>query len=484
MLSKEYLLSQAGLSITDHTVAEKWQLGDPVVLQQLTSLASFCSLLSKDMEIASFEAFNKTKDRSIIADATNKGILPFAIPHRHTLNIENKSSNRVTLSQNRIIEDNSGSRIWRLLSSVTIEANSSSTVIVEQSEQREISYIVPLTEMFHRFEVKVQDDAHLSAVSLKDTLIPVNTYEYNNRWLNVLPNEKAYNILSDERQRIFIEFGESTRVGRTAQAGERYTVTIIETSGEIDTAKLKDASLEETYSTDEQKLVLSFKAGGVVQTGTNPYSTQELKFLTSYASTYDPSGVYLGDFDVAMRRKFLSRTYFLSIWNEAIQEVYYKNVDISYVNHLNVCFVAKNAEEAEQIQEQMALAIGNQDNLYKNKRVKFKEVQEVQYSLKIKGNISALHDVDTVIAQIKELLIENYGKTTLATHAWVKDGFNKQKIAKLLKDKILAFQDNMSDFSVLANTITYKPHEWVYMTNDSIQVELDRTAETLSNVWL
>lgn len=482
MLTTQELLTQASLLITDHTVSDKWQVGDPATVQQLQSLANFISLLSKDIEIASAEAFNKTNPRSIIADATNKGILPLSIPHRHTIEITNKSDNRVTLSQGRLLEDNSGGRTWQLLSAVTIEANSTNTVIAEQSEQRQVSYTVPLTEIFHRFQVQLQDDKNLASISISDTLLQSNTYAYKNKWLNVLPDELAYNIISDERQRLFVEFGADGKAGRTAQAGEVYTITILETEGSIDVSKLNDASLEQTFSNDEQKLVLKFKSSGVIQSGTSPYSIQELKMLTNYASIYDSSAVYLGDFDLAIRRMFLARTFYCCVWNENIQEQYY-SVDISDINHLHVCFVPKNPEEYEQIKEQMALAIALQDNLYKG-RTKFTVVEEIPHKIKLKGNISSLHDVDSVTAQIKALLVANYGKTTLTAHKWLVNGFNNQAIARLIRSNISAFQDNISDFSLSTDQVTYKPHQWTYISDDSIEVDLERTAESSGSIWL
>lgn len=483
MVTKADILQQVGLNITDSDVVERWQIQDPLILQQLSSMAQYFGMISQEIDVAMSEPFQKTRERSILADATNKGILPTALPHRHILQITNKSENRVNLSQGRLIEDNVDGRTWSLNSAVTIEPQATATVIAEQSEHRVTSYLVPLTEMFHRFEIELLDGKYLAKLAVRDTNMPINTYEYRTRWLNTLPGELVYNLTTDEKRRLFIEFGESERAGRTAQAGEVYNIEIWETEGAVDTSRLKDASLQEVLSNDESRLVLTFVTGGVVQTGTSPYTTQQLKLLTSYSSLYDGSAVMLGNFDYAVRKAFLSRTHFSSVWNEAIQEKYY-GVNLKDINHLNVAFVAKNTEESEKIKDEIQAIIASQDNLYSNGRVKFKEVEEVEYPLQIQATISSLHDADTVKAQIKELLISQYGRTTLMAHRWLVFGFNKQNIAKLLKDNILAFQDTFSDFTLQVNsTQEYAPHQWVYMTSDSISIELDRSAEANGSSW-
>lgn len=479
MLSKEDFLNASRLSIEDSSVLEKWQNGDPVTVQQIQSVAIFLSLISKEIEIALNEPFQKTRDRSILADATNKGILPTAIPHRHKISLTNKSNNRISLTQGRLIEDNEGGRTWRLLTSVTVDAGETVQAIVEQSEYREVSYTVPITEMFHRYGVELSASSYLASIGVQDTLAVKTNYTYSPRWLSVLPDAKAYTLNTDEKRRIFIEWGADGKVGRTVQANEVFKISLWETEGEIDTAKLTDASLQAVNTSDEQRLVIKFVNDGVVQTGTNPYTIQELKLLTSYGSVYDGSAVYLGDFDFLVRKLILSRTYYSAVWNEKHQQDYYPDdVTLKSVNHLFVAFVAKSATERSLLEQQIQNAITAQDNLYKN-RVNFIAVEEKKYPISITGRIASVHDLDTVKEQIKALLIENYGRTTLTAHIWRPNGFNTQGIASLLRTNVPAFQDTIGDFSIsVDNSVLNKPHEWVYISDDSITITLDRTAET------
>jgi uncharacterized protein (DUF4213/DUF364 family) len=61
-------------------LAERYSVSDPTLTVQLGSIADFLTLLSNDMTVSELEPFIKTKDRTILADATGKAILPLAKP--------------------------------------------------------------------------------------------------------------------------------------------------------------------------------------------------------------------------------------------------------------------------------------------------------------------------------------------------------------------------------------------------------------------
>ncbi len=60
--------------LDDYEILERYNAQDPIVLRFLRSIAAFLSLFSQEVDISEIEPFIKTRDRSIIADATNKGI--------------------------------------------------------------------------------------------------------------------------------------------------------------------------------------------------------------------------------------------------------------------------------------------------------------------------------------------------------------------------------------------------------------------------
>jgi len=104
-------------------------------------------------------------------------------------------------------------------------------------------------------------------------------------------------------------------------------------------------------------------------------------------------------------------------------------------------------------------------------------VSEKPFAIALNGRLAAVHDLDGVKAQIKGLLADRYGRTKLSASRWLVNGFNTQEISTQLRKSIVAFQDNISDFSLLVPAGLNKPHEWVYVADSSITLNLERTAE-------
>lgn len=167
MLTQADFEARIVAALDDYEIQEQYSAQDPLVVQQVRSIAAFLSLFSQEIDIAELEPFIKTRDRSIIADAANKGILPVGMPAQHILEVINRAGNSISLSQGRLIEDNSG-RPWRLLQSVTVPAGETGEVLTEQSEYREVQYIVQNSESFHRTQLKLQDDLALAGIIVSD----------------------------------------------------------------------------------------------------------------------------------------------------------------------------------------------------------------------------------------------------------------------------------------------------------------------------
>ena len=262
MLTQADFEARIVAALDDYEIQEQYNAQDPLVVQQVRSIAAFLSLFSQEIDIAELEPFFKTRDRSIIADAANKGILPIGMPAQHILEVINRAGNSISLSQGRLIEDNSG-RPWRLLQSVTVSAGETGEVLAEQSEYREVQYIVQNSESFHRTQLKLQDDLALAGIIINDD--QNNNYLLKKRWMNVAPLEYAFNLTTDSLRRIFIEFGDDNRAGCTAKANQVFTIGILETYGDVDISRLKDASLADVYNADEQRVSVRFKQCARVQ---------------------------------------------------------------------------------------------------------------------------------------------------------------------------------------------------------------------------
>lgn len=469
-------------ALSDFEISQRYQAQDPLVVQQIRSIAAFLALLGQDIDIATIEPFIKTRDRSIIADATNKGILPIGTPCQHILEVNNRSGNGVTLSQGRNVEDHSNGRLWRLLQSVTVQPGETGEVVVEQSEYREIEYTVQSAEAFHKFKIDLSDDQYLAGVSVQDDITPIpNSYSLKPRWMNVAPGDYAFNITTDSLRRIFIEFGDTERAGRTVQTNQIFKIGIFETFGDVDAARLKDASLTESLTVDEQRISIRFKSGGLIRQGADPLTVAQLRVLASYPALYDENAVFLENFDYLVRQKFMARTHFISVWNENIQERHY-GVTWQDINHLHLAVVAKNVTEQTTLQNEIIQLIGRVDSLYRD-RVRVRTVVEKPFQLTITGRLAAVHDLDSVKAQIKGLLIDRYGRTKLSASRWLVNGFNSQEMATLIRTEITAFQDKISDFSIHVQTGTNQPHEWIFVTDASITINLERTADVVGAAW-
>ena len=466
--------------LDDYEILERYNAQDPIVLRFLRSIAAFLSLFSQEVDISEMEPFIKTRDRSIIADATNKGILPIGMPTQHVLEVLNRSANSITLSQGRMIEDNSGSRPWRLLQSVTVNAGETGEVLVEQSEYREVQYTVQSTENFHRVELQLRDDLSLAGITVRDN--SNQAYQLKKRWMNVEPLEYAFNLTTDSLRRIFIEFGDDERAGRTAQANQVFTFGILETYGDVDVSRLKDASLLDVLTTDETKVSVRFKQGGIVRQGADPLNISQLRVLATYPALYDENAVFLGNFDYSVRQKFMARCHYIAVWNENEQDRYY-GVTYQDINHLHIAVVAKNNAEQANLETEIIQYIGLLDSLYKD-RVRVHAVVEKPFNITLNGRLAAVHDLDGVKAQIKGLLVDRYGRTKLSASRWLVNGFNTQGISTQLRTNIVAFQDNISDFSLNVPVVLNKPHEWVYISEPSITLNIERTAETSGAAWI
>jgi len=54
--------------INDAEIVARYEVGDPLVVQQIRANAAYLALLAREIDVASLEPFIKTRERSIIAD--------------------------------------------------------------------------------------------------------------------------------------------------------------------------------------------------------------------------------------------------------------------------------------------------------------------------------------------------------------------------------------------------------------------------------
>lgn len=127
-------------------LAALYQAGDPRLTVQIGTIEDYLVLVGEDLDSHEQEPFTKTRERTILADTSAKGILPFARATQYKVLVSNSGTSSVTLSAGRYIKDGLG-RLWRLLASVTVDPIQSngqpSTALVscEQSQLRTIAYL-------------------------------------------------------------------------------------------------------------------------------------------------------------------------------------------------------------------------------------------------------------------------------------------------------------------------------------------------------
>ncbi|AWL27147.1 hypothetical protein DJ533_00235 (plasmid) [Acinetobacter defluvii] len=450
-------------------VAARYQAGDPTIVAPMASMQHAIAELSRDVSISELEPFTKSREATILADAANKGILPIATACQHMIEFINNGNHTVSLLAGRIIEDGYG-RAWRLLETANIAAGKTVEVLAEQSEVREITYQPVLTEPFHNYILSLSEDLALVALSVKDQ--DDNSYRFVTRWMNTLADERAITINTNSLRELILGFGDSSRFGQTLQNNTVLTIQVLESYGYFDPSMLREASLQDVRNGFEQKLVVRFKEGALVKLGADPLSIDELRLLSSYP-TYDENAVFLGNHDFLVRKTFMARTYFVSVWNEAVNEIYYGG-NYRSINKIFVSLVAKNTAEKVPLGLEISRYIEMVDNYYLN-NVVIVEPEERAFSIKIDATIAAVHDAETVKQQIKTLLLGYYGKGKIASSYFLSNGFNSKEITRLLEKNIAAFQDRTSDFKLFVEDTEknpIKPNHWLFMTDTSISVDI------------
>lgn len=462
-------------------IAARFQAGDATVTAPIQAMQHMMAELGRDVDVSELEPFVKSREATILADASNKGILPIATPCQHFIDVLNSGTQRMIIASGRVFEDGQG-RTWRFMQNAEVLANGQTKVLAEQSEVRTIERTIIESIPFYQFSLPISDDMSLVALSVTDQ--DDQAYQFVTRWMNALAGDYAITLKTNTLRDITLEFGDSQRVGRTLQANTILTIKMIESYGYVDVTGLREASFQSILTPQESKLRLRFSNDGLVRNGANPLTIDQMRLLASYP-THDDNAVFLGNFDLLVRKKFMARTHYVNVWNESVHEQYF-GASIDHINHLFVSFVPKNSAEKAQIFEEIKQVIVRADNLYANSKTVLIEVQERKFNILIQGTLSPVHDIETVKAQIKTLLLGNYGKEQLAASYHIANGFNLKEINRLISRDIIAFQDRQSDLKIDVEDLELnpiKPNQWLYMADDSITFDIKRAKGVGENLW-
>lgn len=456
----------------DPTIARLIQAGDPRVLAQLRSQATMLAMVSAQVENARYEAFLKSRDATILADATLKGILPLGRSCAVSLTVTNGDAAPFTLAAGRRLLDPKG-RIFMVDADVIVPAGGTATATAKQKTIRTVEHTVTLPTPYYRMEVTGADtDTFVTSLEVwKDGLI----FTYSPDWFNVDPGDFCYQAETDERRRLMVCMG-SDAIGYAVQAGDEFSLVVTECEGKITDLQAGDAfTLEYVFTTPDGKQQIALSA--VNDTGAAPHTVAELRVMAQYPSIYDHNAVYLGEFAFLLRR-YISDVTFLSVWNEQIEE----SARGASVNNINKLFVAGriNGMDDATFQARAKELIARADDSYK---VAFVTVVDKPATVVVTGSVSVVHDKTVVAQQIRGAILDAYGAGSPLVSMGMSNPLKVQAITKLLKDNIAAFQDGLSDFSVTVTIAgTPMPEDFVQVTDASLTVTLTSAASN-NGLW-
>jgi len=437
-----------------------FQAGDPRFLASLGSVATMLSMVSQQVDVAQTEPFQKTRDTTVLADATMKGILPFARPPRMTLTVVNKATDPLNIAVGRRLLDQNG-RVYLTESSLALAAGLTGTLAVKQMTTRTYDHTVTNSLPFYAVPIPPNADTDQCISGIYVTIAGV-LYPYTPEFANLASNAPGFSIETNELRALLVKFGWASTFGNQPTNGTIINFVIEETLGATALTAGATFTLESTVQPSDR--LATFTLATVVFPGADPIDIETMRELAQYPSGYDASAVYLGNFDFLVRRN-LTPLRFLSVWNEQIEE----SVRGPSIANINSKFVAAlmDGVDVTFMQAQIKQIIGAADDSY---TVKFVAVAVVEVPVTVTAQVSVVHDVGDVEAQIRAQVYTLYGRDAIATSQGMLR-LNSKKINDALKVNVVALQDDGSDFQISIPVQTgLKPEQYRYVSPASLTV--------------
>lgn len=446
------------------TVARFVQAQDPRVLAPIRAQAAMLAMLAEQIDNAQFEPFVKSRDSTVLADATLKGVLPLARSCRVSLSVTNNDTAPFTMTANRLLLDPKG-RVFMVDSDVIIAAGATALVAATQRTTRTIAHTVTAPTPFYRVEVSPGDDTGTYITTLQ-VIKDGTEFSYMPDWFNVQPGDLFYQVETDERRRLLVCMGATDIVGYGVVTGDQFAINVTECEGKVEDLQ-QGAAFGMQYILTVADGRQDISLDSVTDTGAAPPTVSDLRVIARYPSIYDHNAVYLGEFDMMLRR-YITGIRFLSVWNEQIEEQY-RGPNEDNINTLFVSGLVDGMTDAA-FQARASELIARADDSY---GIKFVPAVVSAIPVAITGQIAVVHDKATVEAQIRGAILASYAAGSSLVSSGMSNPLRVQAITKLLKDSVAAFQDDVSDFSV---TVTLGsaplPEHFVQVTNASLSVTL------------
>lgn len=461
--TREDFQAAIAAEISNYPVASQfYQAGDPRLLAQLGAMATMLTMVSQQLDVESMEPFVKARDTTVLADATLRGILPFARPARVTLAVTNGASTPMTISIGRRLIGPQ-SRVYVVEAAAVIAAGQTGMVAAKQLTVRTLSHVVANSIPFYSVQVPASSDPdmYISGVKVSIGGVP---FPYTPEFSNLGPGEAGFALETDQYRALHAKFGWANTFGVQPANGTVIDFVIEETGGLAELSANAPFAFES--NSDPTDLAAKIVLSAVAFPGSNPVDVSTLREQARYPSTYDASAVYLGNFDFLIRRN-LGALRFLSIWNEQIEE---KVRGASFAN-INKLFVTAlmNDVTTDWLQAEITKIIHGADDSY---RIQFVAPVEVALPVTVNAQVSVVHDVEDTKAKIKSALIGLYGKYSAAAARGMLV-LNRKKMYEEIKRLVPALKDDSSDLEITLGALaSVKPEEYRYVSEASVTVNV------------
>ena len=475
-------------------VGALYRARDPRMLQHLDAMATMLGMYSGQLEAAQAEPFEKVRDATVLADASMRGLVPKAQPSRVSVRLHNASTKAFASSPGRAMIDSSG-RPFRV--ETPIEAAPGDTVTFEavQLHEKTRAHVVEGSRAFYSVQLDLaDDDSWLCGLHVTDAQGP---YEHRERYTNTLAGERIYHVEADERQRVYVRFGQDGVVGVQPPDGLELSLISLFSLGRIDDF-IPGSPLAFDVMQDPAEAQLEMTLESVLSSGENPPSMRALRELAKYPSVYNHNAVFLGEFDFLVRRHFPSLQ-FLSVWNEVVEERY-RGVNVDSINALFVACLSSTGNETVLTQgagqevtpllvDETALTdtqrairdkIAAADDSY---RVRFYTPIRAPLPVVIDASVSTSYDQSVVREQIRQVMLDEFGEQADQSRR----GNNVplyQQVYELLKRRVTALSVGRADLRVAIGEaeLSARPELWRYVSPDSLEVNV-RTSNVSTPFW-
>ena len=490
MLSKAEILEKIEQNVGNYpAVATRYQVGDPVVRQAVDAIATMVSMFSTQLEVSQSESFEKTRDATVLADAAMRGIVPRSVPARVRVRAENRGKTPVTIETGRNIADNLGIP-YRVVTPAVIAPEQVGYFEALQILTDTVTHTVSNSEPFYAVEVQPEKDGYsLCEVSVKDV---DGVYVYRNRYINTLAGERVFHIEADDRKRVYVRFGYDGVVGIQPADGAKLTITLGYSAGKITPDFEQPFVFDYILSPADSSVVMTLDS--VLFSGQDPISMATLRDLARYPSVYDDSAVFLGEFDLLIRKNFPTLR-FLSVWNETVEERA-RGPSLDNINTLFVACLSETGEETSlddgnpvaivdsdlsETQKSIQRVIAAADDSY---RVRFMSPVRSKIKMTVSANVSTTHVGSVVETQIREAILAEFGEASTASRRGrLKPLY--QRVYELAKARVPALAESGADLIVTIENepeVMVRPEMWRYVAADTLFVRVT-TANIITPSW-